>query len=160
MRSSTRTGPAVSGRVCRTTCRRSPRRTTTSRCGATTAPTSAIHDLLRCQVREKVGRAEDPTAVVLDTQSVRAANHVPANTTGKDAAKRVPGRKRGLAVDVLGLIVAVVVMAASAVFVHTKGRGFSFQLVTQGADVGFQCLYGFVGAGSSGRSGSRPSVPP
>lgn len=65
-------------------------------------------------MREKAGRAEDPTAVVLDTQSIRAANHVPAATTGKDAAKRVPGRKRGLAVDVLGLIVAVVVMAASA----------------------------------------------
>jgi transposase len=72
-----------------------------------------IHDLLRCQAREKAGRAEDPTAVVLDTQSIRAANHVPAATTGKDAGKRVPGRKRGLAVDALGLIIAVVVMAAS-----------------------------------------------
>jgi hypothetical protein len=51
--------------------------------------------------------------VVLDTQSIRTANHVPAATTGKDAGKRVPGRKRGLAVDVLGLIIAVVVMAAS-----------------------------------------------
>jgi transposase len=74
----------------------------------------AIHDLLRCQAREKAGRAEDPTAVVLDTQSLRAANHVPAATTGKDASKKVSGRKRGLAVDVLGLIIAVVVMAASA----------------------------------------------
>jgi transposase len=73
-----------------------------------------IHDLLRCQAREKAGRTEDPTAVVLDTQSIRAANHVPAATTGKDAAKRVPGRKRGLAVDAFGLIIAVVVMAASA----------------------------------------------
>lgn len=73
----------------------------------------AIHDLLRCQAREKAGRREDPTAVVLDTQSLRAANHVPAATTGKDAAKRVPGRKRGLAVDALGLIIAVVVTAAS-----------------------------------------------
>ncbi len=45
-----------------------------------------IHDLLRCQAREKAGRAEDPTAVVLDAQSIRAANHVPAATTGKDAA--------------------------------------------------------------------------
>lgn len=36
----------------------------------------AIHDLLRCQAREKAGRAEDPTAVVLDTQSIRAANQV------------------------------------------------------------------------------------
>lgn len=75
---------------------------------------AVIHDLLRCQAREKAGRAEDPTAVVLDTQSIRAANHVPAATTGKDAAKKVPGRKRGLAVDTLGLIIAVVVTAASA----------------------------------------------
>jgi transposase len=74
----------------------------------------AIHDLLRCQARERVGRAEDPSAVVLDTQSIRAANHVPAATTGKDPAKKVSGRKRGLAVDALGLIIAVVVMAASA----------------------------------------------
>jgi hypothetical protein len=34
-------------------------------------------------------------------------------TTGKDAGKKVPGRKRGLAVDALGLIIAVVVTAAS-----------------------------------------------
>jgi transposase len=74
---------------------------------------AAIHDLLRCQVREKAGRAEDPTAVILDTQSIRAANHVPAATTGKDAGKKVPGRKRGLAVDALGLIIAVIVTAAS-----------------------------------------------
>jgi hypothetical protein len=51
--------------------------------------------------------------VVLGTQSIRAANHVPAATTGKDATKRVPVAKRGLAVDVLCLIIAVVVAAAS-----------------------------------------------
>jgi transposase len=73
----------------------------------------SIHDLLRCQAREQAGRAEDPSAVVLDTQSIRAANHVPAATTGKDVGKKVSGRKRGLAVDALGLIIAVVVMAAS-----------------------------------------------
>jgi transposase len=43
----------------------------------------AIHDLLRCQAREKAGRREDPTAVALDTQSLRAANHVPAATIGR-----------------------------------------------------------------------------
>jgi transposase len=73
----------------------------------------AIHDLLRCQAREAAGRTEDPSAVVLDTQSIRAANHVPAATTGKDAGKKVSGRKRGLAVDVMGLVIAVVVTAAS-----------------------------------------------
>jgi transposase len=74
----------------------------------------AIHDLLRWQAREKRGRLADPSLVVLDTQSVHAAAGVPSSTTGKDAGKRVPGRKRGLAVDVLGLVVAVVALAASA----------------------------------------------
>jgi transposase len=73
-----------------------------------------IHGLLRMQVREQVGRSEDPSAVVLDSQSVRAAAGVPKTTTGLDAGKKTPGRKRGLAVDVIGLIIAVVVMAASA----------------------------------------------
>jgi hypothetical protein len=74
----------------------------------------AIHDLLRWQAREKWGRLADPGMVVLDTQSVHTAAGIPASTTGRDAGKRVPGRKRGLAVDVLGLVAAVVVLAASA----------------------------------------------
>ncbi|MFE9099081.1 IS5 family transposase [Streptomyces sp. NPDC007264] len=73
-----------------------------------------IHDLLRWQVREMARRKADPSLVVLDTQSVHAAAGVPAESTGRDAAKKVPGRKRGLAVDVLGLVIAVVVAAASA----------------------------------------------
>ncbi|MGP3964307.1 IS5 family transposase [Nonomuraea sp. 3N208] len=80
----------------------------------------AIHDLLRFQVREKKGRLADPSLVVLDTQSVRAAAGVPKTTTGRDAAKKVPGRKRGLAVDVLGLVIAVVVAAAS---IHDNAIG-------------------------------------
>ena len=74
----------------------------------------SIHDLLRWHLRESKKRLADPSLVVLDTQSIRVAAGVPASTTGKDAAKRVPGRKRGLAVDVLGLVIAVVVLAASA----------------------------------------------
>ncbi|MDQ0605080.1 transposase [Streptomyces canus] len=57
-----------------------------------------IHDLLRWQVREKARRKADPSLVVLDTESVHAAAGVPAQSTGRDAAKNVPGRKRGLAV--------------------------------------------------------------
>jgi transposase len=45
---------------------------------------------------------------------VHSAASVPAETTGRDAGKKVPGRKRCLAVDVLGLVIAVVVLAASA----------------------------------------------
>jgi transposase len=82
----------------------------------------AIHDLLRWHAREAKGRRADPTLVVLDTQSVHAAASVPAATTGKDPAKKVPGRKRGLAVDVLGLVIAVVVLAASA---HDNAAGIA-----------------------------------
>lgn len=73
-----------------------------------------IHDLLRWQLREKKRRLADPSLIVMDTQSIRVAIGVPAATTGKDAAKRVPGRKRCLAVDVLGLVVEAVVLPASA----------------------------------------------
>ncbi|MEU7878374.1 transposase [Microbispora bryophytorum] len=78
------------------------------------------HDLLRWQAREKHRRSADPSLVVLDTQSVHAAAGVPSDTTGRDAGKKVPGRKRGLAVDVLGLVIAVVVLAAS---VHDNAAG-------------------------------------
>lgn len=81
-----------------------------------------VHELLRCQVREKARRLEDPTLVVLDTQSVHASAGVPTDTTGRDPAKKVPGRKRGLAVDVLGLVIAVAVLAASG---HDNAAGIT-----------------------------------
>ncbi|MFC9454322.1 IS5 family transposase [Streptomyces sp. NPDC056983] len=90
-----------------------------------------INDLLRWQVREKAGRSEDPSLVVIDTQSVHAAVNVPATTTGKDAAKKVPGRKRGLAVDVLGLVIAVTVLAASA-----HDNAFGIAVLGQVAPIG------------------------
>ena len=49
---------------------------------------------------------------MLDTQGVHVAAGAPAATTGRDAAKRVPGRMSGLAVDVLGLVIAVVILFA------------------------------------------------
>lgn len=73
-----------------------------------------INDVLRMMVGERAGRTADPSLVVLDSQSVRAAAGAPKATTGLDAAKKTPGRRRGLAVDVIELIVAVVVVAASA----------------------------------------------
>lgn len=81
-----------------------------------------VHDLLRWQLRESRKRLADPSLVVLDTQSIHAAVGVPADTTGKDAAKRVPGRKRCLAVDVLGLVVEAVALPASA---HDNDAGIA-----------------------------------
>jgi len=44
-----------------------------------------IHDLLRWEVREQAGRRADPSAVVLDTQTVHTSVNAPAATTGLDA---------------------------------------------------------------------------
>lgn len=83
-------------------------------------PDQVIHGLLRAQVRERAGRTEDPSAVAIGTRSLHAAVNVPAAVTGKDANKKAPGIKRGFAVDVLGLVIAVVVMTAS---VHDNAFG-------------------------------------
>jgi transposase len=72
-----------------------------------------LHDALRCRVRIAAGRTSDPTAAVIDSQSVRAADTVPKATRGWDNAKKVNGRKRHIAVDTLGLLLAVMVTAAS-----------------------------------------------
>jgi len=72
-----------------------------------------LHDALRAQVRAAAGRDAEPTAAVIDSQSVRAADTVPKATRGWDNAKKVNGRKRHIAVDSAGLLLAVVITAAS-----------------------------------------------
>ena len=74
---------------------------------------AAVHDALRAQVRAAAGRDTEPTAAIIDSQSVRAANTVPRASRGWDNAKKVNGRKRHIAVDALGLVLAVVITAAS-----------------------------------------------
>ena len=72
-----------------------------------------LHDALRAQVRGAAGRDPEPTAAVIDSQSVRAADTVPRASRGWDNAKKVNGRKRHIAVDTTGLLLAVVITAAS-----------------------------------------------
>ncbi|WP_263108122.1 IS5 family transposase [Kitasatospora sp. DSM 101779] len=72
-----------------------------------------VHDALRGQVREADGRNAEPSAGLIDSQSVRTADTVPAATRGFDAGKKIKGRKRFLVTDTLGLLVAVHVVAAS-----------------------------------------------
>jgi transposase len=71
-----------------------------------------LHDRLRRACREAAGRGPEPTAAVIDSQSLRAAETVGAAGRGYDAGKRVNGTKRHIAVDTLGLLLAVVVTAA------------------------------------------------
>ena len=72
-----------------------------------------LHRELRAQARAAAGRQVEPTAAVIDSQSVRAADTVPKATRGWDNAKKVNGRKRHIAVDTTGLILDVVITAAS-----------------------------------------------
>src|SRR6266536_295579 len=72
-----------------------------------------LHEALRAQVRAAAGRDPEPTAAIIDSQSVRAADTVPKATRGWDNAKKVNGRKRHIAVDSMGLLLAVVITAAS-----------------------------------------------
>jgi transposase len=63
--------------------------------------------------RVKEGRNPEPTAAVLDTQSVKTSTNVPVTSQGVDAGKKIVGRKRGIITDALGIILAVIVTAAS-----------------------------------------------
>ncbi|MEU0176356.1 transposase [Streptomyces massasporeus] len=72
-----------------------------------------LHDWLRGEVREREGREAEPTAAVIDAQSVRAAATVPASSRGYDGGKKVPGRKRHIVTDTLGLLLVVAVTAAN-----------------------------------------------
>ncbi|HZD93317.1 MAG TPA: IS5 family transposase [Candidatus Sulfotelmatobacter sp.] len=70
-----------------------------------------IHDTLRAEVRRQAGRHKHPTAGCLDSQSVKTTSV--RGVRGYDSGKQIKGRKRHLLVDTLGLVLAVVVTAAS-----------------------------------------------
>lgn len=72
-----------------------------------------IHDALRGQVRAADGRSVEPSAGLIDSQSVRTADTVSAGTRGFEASKKVKGRKRFIVTDTLGLLLAVHVVAAN-----------------------------------------------
>ena len=70
-----------------------------------------IHDTLRERVRKQEKPGHPRTTASIDSQSVNTSSGGEAR--GRDNAKNVNGRKRHIAVDSLGLLLAVMVTAAN-----------------------------------------------
>lgn len=67
---------------------------------------------LRKHVRTQMGREEEPSAAIIDSQSIKTSP-VRGRERGFDAGKKIGGRKRHLLVDTQGFLLAVNVHAAN-----------------------------------------------
>jgi putative transposase len=70
-----------------------------------------LYCALHAAERERVGQEVDPSAAVMDAQSVKTVEEC-AHRSGYDGGKQVKGRKRHLLVDTLGLPIAIYVTPA------------------------------------------------
>ncbi len=70
-----------------------------------------LNRALRIEVRVSVGKDPEPSAAILDSQSVKATEM--SEERGYDAGKKVNGIKRHLLVDTLGLVLKVMVLTAN-----------------------------------------------
>jgi transposase len=71
-----------------------------------------LHDRLRGKAREAAGRDPEPTAAVIDSQSVKADAVVGADSRGYDGGKKINGRRRHLICDTIGLLLQIRVLPA------------------------------------------------
>ncbi|MYW92735.1 IS5 family transposase [Amycolatopsis rubida] len=84
-----------------------------------------IRDRLREKIRLRADRNPAPSAAVIDSQPVKAAETVGRPSRGYDGGKKIDGRKRRIAVDTQGLLLVVLVTAASL-----QDRAAARQLLT------------------------------
>jgi putative transposase len=70
-----------------------------------------VHHALYIEARRLSERADTPSLAIIDSQSVKSAEKGGARSdpSGYDAAKKIKGKKRHIAVDTLGLMVGLIV---------------------------------------------------
>jgi putative transposase len=101
----------------------------------------SINDTLRVKLRKAIGKDEEPSAGIIDSQSVKTTDK--GGLKGYDAGKKTKGRKRHIIVDTLGLLLGVVVHSAGiqdrdgAKLVFKKIKGIFFRLILIWADGGY-----------------------
>ncbi len=90
-----------------------------------------IHDSLREWMRIEIQRYKSPSEAIIDSQSVKSAA-MAHQSVGYDAGKKIKGRKRFLSVDTLGLVLRILVTAASL----GEREGGKQVLITINKDIG------------------------
>lgn len=94
----------------------------------------AINDALRKQVRQEMGRKSEPSAGLIDSQSVKTTETVDEEV-GYDGGKNVKGRKRNFLTDTMGLLVKVIVNAA-----NTSDKVGAIKMIEAAAAKGIKLL--------------------